>query len=85
MLQAQFVGGTIGRALAGGSKPWTANKDQPPKGSGPPLRLAAGLGVCAAALAAGGGNGLVRGVAGAGALLVGAWLGAAATTERARL
>jgi len=54
-------------------------------GSSQPLRVAAGLGVGAAALATTSRNPAIRGVASAGALLLGAWLGATSVVERARM
>ena len=54
-------------------------------GSLQPLRVAAGLGVGAAAIATTSRNPAIRGVASAGALLLGAWLGATSVVERARM
>ena len=53
--------------------------------AGPPLKLGAVGGLAAAAIAAGSGNNVVRGVAGVGAMALGAWVGATSVAERARL
>ena len=82
----KFTTSTIHRALAGGSRPFSPNAEEGTEvPSGPPLKLGAVGGLAAAALATRSGNGLVRGVAGVGALAVGAWVGAMSVTERARL
>ncbi len=82
----KFAASTINRGLAGGSRPFSPNpeagKEVP---SGPPLKLGAVGGLAAAAVAATSGNSVVRGVAGVGALALGAWVGATSVVERARL
>ena len=82
----KFAASTINRALAGGCRPFFPNADEATAiPSGPPLKLGAAGGLVAAALAARSGNGVVRGVAGVGALALGAWVGATSACERARL
>jgi hypothetical protein len=82
----KFAASTINRGLAGGSRPFFPNAEEGTEIlSGPPLKLAAVGGLAAAALAARSGNSVVRGVAGVGALALGAWVGATSVVERARL
>eukprot|EP01047_Picozoa_sp_COSAG01_P024328 COSAG01_NODE_1501_length_10094_cov_5.987113_6_plen_131_part_00 len=54
LASAKFVSATVGRALMGGARPFHPGKGPSETPAGPPLQLAAGLGVGAAALAAGG-------------------------------
>ena len=82
----KFAASTINRGLAGGSRPFSPNPEAGKKvPSGPPLKLGAVGGLAAAAVAATSGNSVVRGVAGVGALALGAWVGATSVVERARL
>jgi hypothetical protein len=116
----KFASSTIGRALTGGSLPFSPDAADPVQ-DGPPLKLGVGLGALGCALAAhrfkphaplfvlffalppfprlsspalrgtaltGGGrsgNAAVRGMAGAGVLALGAWVGATSVSERARI
>lgn len=85
---ASFTASTIGRALAGGCKSFSPHskdeKDRDVENQGPPLKLAAGVG---AGLVIGTGAlaGPAAAVAGASALALGAWVGATAVRERARI
>lgn len=82
----KFAASTINRGLGGGSRPFFPEMEQRAQASsGPPLKLGAVGGLAAAALAAKSGSSVVRGVAGVGALALGAWVGAMSVAERARL